>query len=841
MKNRKGFTMVELLGAVVILGILMMVAIPSVSSLIQNSKNKYYISQKKNLESAAKSYYSNNKIILRNEGDFVDVSLEELVKKKYISKMVDGTKADCVMSKPVGNEASQEYTFVRIKKEKNRVVYISHLYCPAYQDKNVGAGGANITHTISNDGRSVIINLEHQDEGRIIKSYTYQLYLGENNLVKRTLSNNSKTVRTSYDVSRFITAAENTIRVYIYAVDDKGNTFSTWGSTIVIDDRSPRCIVENVEVLKDYGDKFKVSYSFICRSENGCESTNNKGTLISTKEGTATNPYVTEQVAIKDRLTGNTGACDIEFDGRHRFTLTYDDNGGSGCSNKPVTRFKNEKWNSSCIPTRPGHIFDDWKVDSETVTNETLSDTAAVKNTVAVANWIPGQRIVYMRNTTSTDTVSKTEVKPGGTPYSIASNTWTNTGKVFLGWATVKSATATSGTWYDPAQSYETEADLTLYAQWYNVKSLEETYTTYVQSGDLIHHVSKKYNNINVDIGNYYNWPNTFHDNSNVIGISGVQAANVRPYKHEPTLIRVRAQYDTSQADGFQNYLTHEKRSSTSYTDSIDKRIDRLQKMDDVVLTYDDFKIKRCTFDNKAYSYNTDNRAVVACSPDGGYSIISAAGVKAENASSNGKHISRSYIIQMSKGNDIGNTYGCSGSSNGCVRVAVTKNNTDVKLKIQSDFLEVKNKTARKTTFAPTSEKGLARYKALVALSNNGHGSNCFPASYIKTAKVTMDKCETLNSWGDDCTKSKSISIPNGAILGVVGWDISNNPNNGSGESFGLPVVATLNSVSTGLSNTAVSQYYVGNSCYNDGNVNTMKNVRMNLHVRYVSSGKLKQ
>jgi Tfp pilus assembly protein PilE len=110
--------MVELLGAVVILGILMMVAIPSISSLIQNSKNKYYISQKKNLESAAKSYYENNKIILRNEGDYVDVSLEELVKKKYISKMVDGTKAECVMSKPVGNETSQEYTFVRIKKRR---------------------------------------------------------------------------------------------------------------------------------------------------------------------------------------------------------------------------------------------------------------------------------------------------------------------------------------------------------------------------------------------------------------------------------------------------------------------------------------------------------------------------------------------------------------------------------------------------------------------------------------------------------------------------------------------------------------------------------------------------
>ena len=393
MKNRKGFTMVELLGAVVILGILMMVAIPSVSSLIKGSKNKYYISQKKNLESAAKSYYGNNKIILREEGDFVDVSLEELVKKKYISKMVDGTKADCVMTKPAGNEKSQEYTFVRIKREKNRVTYTSHLYCPAYQDEDIGVDGAKIKFSVSNDGKSVIINLEHQDEERIITSYTYQLYLGENNLVKRTLNNNSSTVQTSYDVSRFITASENEIRVYIYAVDDKGDTFSDWGKTKVIDDKTPSCYVENVEVLNDYGDKFKVSYSFICSSENGCESTNNKGTYVFTdnpEEPTSqTDPDRSFDIPIKDRLTGNESNCKITFRAIHKYKLTYDDNGGSGCSDKSITKEKGLTWGRLCKPT-PGNSnmeFFRWRDKSNT--NVVVTENTMVnKHTTVQAQYI---------------------------------------------------------------------------------------------------------------------------------------------------------------------------------------------------------------------------------------------------------------------------------------------------------------------------------------------------------------------------------------------------------------------------------------------------------------------
>ena len=41
--NNKGFTMIELLAAVVVLGILMIVAVPTVTNVLNDSKNKTYI------------------------------------------------------------------------------------------------------------------------------------------------------------------------------------------------------------------------------------------------------------------------------------------------------------------------------------------------------------------------------------------------------------------------------------------------------------------------------------------------------------------------------------------------------------------------------------------------------------------------------------------------------------------------------------------------------------------------------------------------------------------------------------------------------------------------------
>lgn len=54
--NRKGFTLVELLVVLVILVVIMSIAIPSVTSSIERSKQKQYDSKVRLLESAAEIY-----------------------------------------------------------------------------------------------------------------------------------------------------------------------------------------------------------------------------------------------------------------------------------------------------------------------------------------------------------------------------------------------------------------------------------------------------------------------------------------------------------------------------------------------------------------------------------------------------------------------------------------------------------------------------------------------------------------------------------------------------------------------------------------------------------------
>ena len=55
MNSKKGFTLVELLAVIVIMGILMMVAIPSISRVIENSRKDTFVDIAKSYADAAKT------------------------------------------------------------------------------------------------------------------------------------------------------------------------------------------------------------------------------------------------------------------------------------------------------------------------------------------------------------------------------------------------------------------------------------------------------------------------------------------------------------------------------------------------------------------------------------------------------------------------------------------------------------------------------------------------------------------------------------------------------------------------------------------------------------------
>ena len=139
--NKKAFTMIELLATITILGLLSMVAIPSVKYLIQKGKDNYYITQKNNIELAAKEYIKDNPQLLPGEiGGSREIKLEDLIKNKYISDVKDSNDNNCDYQK----------TKVTVKRTgKAKYAYSTYLECPGYKDSEKETtqteGNANIS------------------------------------------------------------------------------------------------------------------------------------------------------------------------------------------------------------------------------------------------------------------------------------------------------------------------------------------------------------------------------------------------------------------------------------------------------------------------------------------------------------------------------------------------------------------------------------------------------------------------------------------------------------------------------------------------------------------------
>jgi len=95
-KKKRGFSLIELLGVVVILGILLMIAIPQVYKFIRSGKDSYYKNMEREASVAASNYVDEYKALLpRQIGHVSEVYLDELVESKFIDELKDENGDKC--------------------------------------------------------------------------------------------------------------------------------------------------------------------------------------------------------------------------------------------------------------------------------------------------------------------------------------------------------------------------------------------------------------------------------------------------------------------------------------------------------------------------------------------------------------------------------------------------------------------------------------------------------------------------------------------------------------------------------------------------------------------------
>ena len=87
--NKRGFTLIELLAVLVILVVIMAIAIPSVTSSIERSKQKEYDAKVKLIVSAAELYFDkhrNTYPLSSDDRTIYQVNISKLIEEKYLTE-----------------------------------------------------------------------------------------------------------------------------------------------------------------------------------------------------------------------------------------------------------------------------------------------------------------------------------------------------------------------------------------------------------------------------------------------------------------------------------------------------------------------------------------------------------------------------------------------------------------------------------------------------------------------------------------------------------------------------------------------------------------------------------
>ena len=196
-KNSKGFSMIELLAVVVILGVLSTIGIVSVTRLIESSKEHYYESQQSQLVLAARAYTGDHREELpRNIGEKKKIYLDTLYKKNYLKdKIVDKNNKECYPVDGTDEEGkSVKGSYVNVVKiSQTEYSYKGYLYCKSCgQDGNCEEEMAidpdkkpNITITLPNNkdndlfNESKTIDIIYNANGNDAKisSYSYKIFV----------------------------------------------------------------------------------------------------------------------------------------------------------------------------------------------------------------------------------------------------------------------------------------------------------------------------------------------------------------------------------------------------------------------------------------------------------------------------------------------------------------------------------------------------------------------------------------------------------------------------------------------------------------------------------------
>ena len=242
--------MIELLGVIVIIGILSSLAIVSVSRLINNAKNSSDDSLANTLKMASQSYMEDNKNKMPKAiGEIVDLKAETLRKSNYITSDLKNSKGDSCMAK----------SHVKVYKTSTEYVYTPYVCCgnsscKSEEDKNSPVITINFSGDLTQVRvSSFTINISGDGESKSkaeVDSYSYIILVksaGSSEYIEAYNSGsvavkNKKNLTFTKELSEFSDfSGENNFKVVVTAINEFGKKTTKEAFSAFNDNIPPQC------------------------------------------------------------------------------------------------------------------------------------------------------------------------------------------------------------------------------------------------------------------------------------------------------------------------------------------------------------------------------------------------------------------------------------------------------------------------------------------------------------------------------------------------------------------------------------------------------------------------
>ena len=232
MKNKKGFTLVEIIGVVIVLGIVLGLASVAYISISNHIKTTYYRGIETVLLEAGGEYYTHNsEEAPQIFGNNVQVSIETLVNGKYVEEVKDRDGNSC------------EGYVGAYKNSYERTNYYVCLVCSEYETDNAACYGdvdysLQMTATVRN-------TMTRYQEGSYVKDYVTLTFRTFNDVKEIKVENATGNVVKSCNVEVKNGLASCKIQVdetgeyTAYGVSENGSKTDEKEITIKIDNQKP--------------------------------------------------------------------------------------------------------------------------------------------------------------------------------------------------------------------------------------------------------------------------------------------------------------------------------------------------------------------------------------------------------------------------------------------------------------------------------------------------------------------------------------------------------------------------------------------------------------------------